>query len=318
MTQEITRQEMMMPQVMETVMMAGDLGKLTPKQRLDYYGHVCASMQLNPLTKPFDYISLNGKLTLYATKNCTDQLRSRDSVSIKISNRQVLNGIYLVTVAASTPDGRVDESTGAVNVEGLKGEFLANAYMKAETKAKRRATLSICGMGLLDELEVDDTPSSRRVHVDQESGKISEGTGTVAPEMRPQPKEEPRRTPPPQTIGQGAPVQQPTAQEQPGVDPDVQALWARMTSKESSLKVFAELKDACKKVLGEGGESSYYQVLGRFGVQHANEFKSTKPARECAAFIFSRLKDIQAEQTSAEIKQGDGAPPAEEGWEEAK
>ena len=194
MTQEITtHQQAVVPQIMESVMMAGDLSKLTPKQRVDYYGHVCQSMQLNPLTKPFDYISLNGKLTLYATKNCTDQLRSRDSVSIKISNRQVLNGIYLVTVAASTPDGRVDESTGAVNVEGLKGEFLANAYMKAETKAKRRATLSICGMGLLDELEVEDTPSSRRVHVDQETGKISEGTGTVAPEMRPQPKEEPRK-----------------------------------------------------------------------------------------------------------------------------
>lgn len=142
----------------------------------------------------------------------------------------------------------------------------------------------------------------------------SRGTGTVAPEMRQQPKEEPRRPAPPPTTGQGAPVQQPTAQAQPGVDPDVQALWARMTSKESSLKVFAELKDACKKVIGEGGESSYYQVLGRFGVQHANEFKSTKPARECAAFIFSRLKEIQADQAGAP----DAPPVAEEAWEEPK
>jgi hypothetical protein len=69
-------------------------------------------------------------------------------------------------------------------------------------------------------------------------------------------------------------------------------------------------------VIGEGGESSYYQVLGRFGVQHANEFKSTKPARECAAFIFTRLKEIQAEAKPAD--QPTDAPPAEEGWEEPR
>ena len=201
-------------------------------------------------------------------------------------------------------------------MKNLTGVDLANAIMKTETKAKRRATLSICGMGLLDELEVEDTPSSRRVHVDQESGKISEGTGTVAPEMRPQPKEEPRRTPPPQTTGQGAAVQQPTAQTQPGVDPDVQALWARMGSRESALKVYAELKEACVKVLGkEAGESSYYQILGRYGVQHANEFKTQKPVRECAAFIFTRLKEIQAEQAKP-AEQPTDAPPAADEWGE--
>jgi hypothetical protein len=88
-----------------------------------------------------------------------------------------------------------------------------------------------------------------------------------------------------------------------------------MNSKESSLKVFGELKEACVKVLGkEAGESSYYQVLGRFGVQHANEFKSTKPARECAAFIFTSLKQIQADQAQTP----DAPPVAEETWEEPK
>ena len=32
---------------------------------------------------------------------------------------------------------------------------LANAIMKAETKAKRRVTLSICGLGMLDETELE-------------------------------------------------------------------------------------------------------------------------------------------------------------------
>jgi hypothetical protein len=41
-----------------------------------------------------------------------------------------------------------------VNIEGLKGEALANALMKAETKAKRRATLSAVGLGMMDESEI--------------------------------------------------------------------------------------------------------------------------------------------------------------------
>ena len=43
----------------------GDLSSLTPQQRSDYYLQVCQSCGLNPLTKPFDYLTLNGKLVLY-------------------------------------------------------------------------------------------------------------------------------------------------------------------------------------------------------------------------------------------------------------
>jgi hypothetical protein len=39
--------------------------------------------------------------------------------------------------------------------------------MKCETKAKRRATLSICGMGILDETEVDDIPANQKAPVER-------------------------------------------------------------------------------------------------------------------------------------------------------
>jgi hypothetical protein len=55
----------------------------------------------------------------------------------------------------------MDAAKGAVSVQGLKGEALANALMKAETKAKRRATLSICGLGFLDETEIEDIPADK-------------------------------------------------------------------------------------------------------------------------------------------------------------
>lgn len=66
----------------------------------------------------------------------------------------------MVVAYVKDRSGRTDCATGAVPLGNLKGEALANALMKAETKAKRRATLSICGLGLLDETEVGSIPGA--------------------------------------------------------------------------------------------------------------------------------------------------------------
>src|SRR5258708_36969808 len=95
-----------------------------------------------------------GKVTLYARRDATDQLRQLHKVSIEIAAREVVEDCYVVTARATTPI-RQDESIGVVNIAGLKGDVRANAMMKAETKAKRRVTLSICGLGMLAETEVD-------------------------------------------------------------------------------------------------------------------------------------------------------------------
>lgn len=153
-------------EIIEKVIMQGDLAKLSPEQRLNYYTSVCQSLGLNPLTKPFDYIQLNGKLTLYAKKDATDQLRRSHKISIVIAQRDHSGDICIVTARATLPDGRCDEATGVVSIGGLKGDSLANALMKAETKAKRRVTLSICGLGFLDETEIETIPSARHVYSD--------------------------------------------------------------------------------------------------------------------------------------------------------
>lgn len=159
-------------QLMEQVALAGDLASLTAKQRLDYYGAVCESLGLNPLTKPFDFLKLNGKLQMYARKDCTDQLRSLHRVSIAIVNREKVGDVYVVTARATLADGRADEATGAVACGALKGDDLANALMKAETKAKRRVTLSIVGLGILDESETHSIAGASRVDVDMTTGEV--------------------------------------------------------------------------------------------------------------------------------------------------
>lgn len=150
-------------QVLDEVMIRGDLKNLNDDQRLQYYGAVCKSVGLNPLTKPFEYITLNGKTVLYALRAATDQLRSVHNVSITITSRETHGEIFVVTARAKNADGREDESTGAVSLVGLDRDALANAYMKAETKAKRRVTLSICGLGLLDESEVETIPPDAKL-----------------------------------------------------------------------------------------------------------------------------------------------------------
>jgi hypothetical protein len=151
------------PEVVEKIVIGGDLATLNAAQRAEYYSAVCRSLGLNPLTKPFEYLTLNGKLRLYALRDCADQLRRLHGISIYIANRERLNDIYIVTARAKDRQGREDESTGAVTVGHLKGDALANALMKAETKAKRRVTLSIAGLGWLDETELETIPQSRPV-----------------------------------------------------------------------------------------------------------------------------------------------------------
>ena len=43
-------------EVMETVLVKGDLAALKPQERVSYYRAVCESLGLNPLTQPFAYI----------------------------------------------------------------------------------------------------------------------------------------------------------------------------------------------------------------------------------------------------------------------
>lgn len=158
--------------ILEQVVIGGDLERLAPAERVAYYRAVCESVGLNPLTKPFEYIRLNNKLTLYAKRDCTDQLRSLKGISVIRLEREVAEGIYVVTAYGQDAQGRTDSAIGAVPIANLQGENRANAMMKAETKAKRRLTLSLAGLGFLDETEVGTVPSAVPLNVDTSTGEI--------------------------------------------------------------------------------------------------------------------------------------------------
>lgn len=148
-------EKIVLPEDIERVMVGGDLKALDPGQRVEYVRAVCRSLGLNHLTRPFEYVLLQGKLTLYARKDATDQLRRIYGVSVTKVDEEWRGDLLIVRTYVEDRTGRKDQGRAAVVVGNLKGEALCNALMKAETKSKRRATLSLCGLGFLDETEVE-------------------------------------------------------------------------------------------------------------------------------------------------------------------
>jgi hypothetical protein len=141
--------------VIDALVLGGDLSAMNNNQKVAYYTQFCHYLGLNPLTQPFRIMRFQGKEIMYATKDCTDQLRKRDDISIMDVHNELIEDVLYATVKGKNKEGRTDVEIGAVFIGGLRGEALANAHMKALTKGKRRLTLSLCGLGIPDESEIE-------------------------------------------------------------------------------------------------------------------------------------------------------------------
>lgn len=159
------------PKAVEEALMVGDLAKMQPHVRVAYYLAVCQSSGLNPLTRPFTALKgQDGRIFLYGNKECAEQLRKVHRVSLSILSRERVDDLYIVTVRAWTPDGRQDEAQGIIEIDrGMRGTALSNAFMKAETKAKRRVTFSLCGLGFPG---MEDAPRDQEVALDLGTGLL--------------------------------------------------------------------------------------------------------------------------------------------------
>lgn len=153
------------PEIISSLVINGDLSKLNPVQKVELYNYRCQQAGLDPSAKPFDLLTLNGKQVLYANAGATQQLTATRGLSHEVTNRELVDGIYCVFVRVKDKDGRSTENMGAVPVEGLKGEAKANAMLKATTKAIRRAVLAHCGLGMMDETEVETIPNATKVEM---------------------------------------------------------------------------------------------------------------------------------------------------------
>ena len=150
------------PAIIESIVTKGDLSGLNQVQKVQYYNYRCKQIGLDPSAKPFDLLNLSGKQVLYANAGATQQLCNLHRLSTQITNKERLDDIYVVSVRVTGADGRSSENQGAVSIGGLRGDGLANAILKCTTKAIRRSVLAHCGLGMLDETEVETIPNAHK------------------------------------------------------------------------------------------------------------------------------------------------------------
>lgn len=163
--------------IVEALVLDGDLGKMRPAQRVAYYVHRCRMLGIDPGEQPFQLIKLNGKLTLYATKTCANALTRANRLSVEIKRTTFEGSLVIVEARASDPSGRFADDVGVIDLD-KESLSKANALMKCATKAKRRAILALVGLGLLDVSEVEDIRGAQQVRIDV-------GTGEIGPDQVP-------------------------------------------------------------------------------------------------------------------------------------
>ena len=148
-------------EVFSALVLAGDLSKLSPMQKVEYVKYRCQQLGLDAAAKPFEVLKLQGKEVLYATSACTQQLCESRGLSTSFVSSEQVEDVLVITAKCTDKEGRSTENVGAVTIGGLKGDALANALMKCRTKALRRSVLSHCGLGMLDETEIATIPGAQ-------------------------------------------------------------------------------------------------------------------------------------------------------------
>jgi len=139
-----------------------DLSRLSRSKQNQIYIEACERLGLNPLSFPLDLIKSRNGSTLMINEIGASQLRAKHGISITVKSHELLpyqetitdpetraektvtRYLAIVTVTATCGD-RVEEATGAVEAFGAM--MRSNALKKAETQARRRATLAMCGQG---------------------------------------------------------------------------------------------------------------------------------------------------------------------------
>jgi hypothetical protein len=161
-------------QLIAKITAAGDLSSLTPAEKNQYYQAICQMSGLNPILQPFAFLAVDGRVILYAKKSATDELRRLHGINVLELTEERIGDLHHVRVKMQDQYGRTDFDIGVAAIcpigEQRKTDketafslnAQANAVMRACTKAKRRCTLSLCGLAILDESEIETVTISAK------------------------------------------------------------------------------------------------------------------------------------------------------------
>lgn len=135
-----------------SALFSGNIGALSPLAQDALIDYRCRQLQLDPLTNPLIRVAVKGsnKIILYARKEAAEQLRVAHGVTVTLISEQLTPDFYKVVLNFKHKDGREEPNAGVEALGAAKGEGLANAMLKAWSKALRRGTLAITGAGVSD------------------------------------------------------------------------------------------------------------------------------------------------------------------------
>lgn len=160
----------------------GDLSRLSTEERVRYVAKVCKDLKISPMTMPLQFLRLQGKLVLYVTRAATDQLAANARLT-----REIVDGPRVMDFAGTKmlyavcrvthPNGRAETATATVPLNDP-----LNGIMKVETKAKRRATLAILGLAMLDPEESQLAEEGRELaYASPASSEKRDGSNSKGP-----------------------------------------------------------------------------------------------------------------------------------------
>jgi hypothetical protein len=308
---------------MNKLVTSGNLSGLSKDEQTAYYIYRCQLLDLDPSTQPFDFLMLQGKLTLYAKKECSSQLASKRNLSVTIPSQGPQGDIYVVQARVKGGDGRETDDLGAVSIKGKSGDDLCNAMMKAATKAKRRAILTHCGLGMLDESELETIRSkwgdsgSKEAQAEVRDRKLAEMGADRYPDLDGSPQDAPaadiREDPIPEAT-------QFTHKPIPGVINEAMASYPTgepltkpsppSASPQGSVRVSFKVLDKFKVAKKAIGEAKYYEILRSHGFQKSNEVPDLAKAKAILTEM-QREQELQAayrmEQRQREQAEADAA-----------
>jgi hypothetical protein len=234
----------------------------------------------------------------YASRQTTVELGKVNKISVHILEKDIKLGDYALFQARATDidSGRQVDATGCcalVNQYGpLKMDAQANKIMHAETKAKRRATLEICGLAFLDDTEVDDMENTVKLELDDKAGDVVSTDATTkqeAPKGNGKPAPAPKSPAPPaaETAPPASPQDSPastasseeattTAKAQTSVVPIPKRYAGNPLFEGDENAIVADkahvdfIVNGCKVDCGWDGPTMSKWLLDTFGVRAAN------------------------------------------------
>ncbi len=140
----------------------GELQGFSDEMLNDIYAKECRRLNLDPFDRPFDVISFKkGSLRLYLTSKGNDTLAAIHNISrVTIHQPQVrvVQKALLVYCQSEAilPAGRRQSASAFLPYNEVT---LATDLMKIETKAERRATMKLMGIGALLEDDLSSIPN---------------------------------------------------------------------------------------------------------------------------------------------------------------